>query len=249
MTGDRYPVSRPRVFAATVLIVVLLGILVAGVELLRHPLPGGFDDDIGLSGEGGDPRVAVECGEALPREGQTREGQEREAPPDARVEPGVGAPIEVTSNELYDCPEIYDGLPVRYRGEAIGAVLERNDGAWVQLNDDIYAEVLGPLPAHRDYRGGNAGVGVFIPRDLADRIEWVGGPDTQGDVLEIRGTFQRVDPESAEVAIIRADDAEIVRRGGYFDQEPLHDRRNLAIVAALVAVLVTVAERIAARRR
>lgn len=248
MIGDRRPVSRPRVFAAAAVLLALLALLIAGIELLRHPLPEGSDPRIGLSDEGGDPRIEVECGEELPREGQSRETATAEST-ERLQQRGDVTPVEVTSNQLYDCPQTYDGQVVRYRGEVIGAVLHRDDGAWVHLNDDIYADVLGPLPAHRDYRGGNAGVGVFVSHEVADAIEWVGGPDTRGDVLQIRGVFRRVDPASAEVAVIRAETAQIADRGGRFDQDPLRDRRFAALAAAAVAVAVTVVERVARRRQ
>lgn len=217
-----------------------LGGIVLLAETLRHPLPSGGPATPELDVAEADPRTAVDCGQAPPREGQER---------DEDVEQASTQPLEVNSNQLYDCPETFDGERIRYRGEVVGAVLRRSSGAWVQLNDDVYAEQLGPLPAHRDYRGGNAGVGVFVPLALADEIRFVGGPQTRGDVLEVVGTFNRVDQPTAEVTVIRAETGQVAEPGEPFSDPPLRDRQIVAAVVALVAVALTVAERLVTRRR
>ena len=248
MSPDRQPVPRARVLVGALVLLGLLVALIVTTESLRHPLPEGFDDDIALAQDDSDPRDPIDCEDTLPREGQERDA-DTTVGEEAAEEPPDNIAITVTSNQLYDCPENYDGLTVRYRGEAVGAVLERAGGSWVQLNDDVYAELRGPLPAHRDYRGGNAGVGTFMPPDVADDIEWLGGPETQGDVLEVVGTFERVDPRSAEVAVIDVESATFARRGGRFARAKLGDRRVLAIVAAMLAIIATLTERIVSRRR
>jgi hypothetical protein len=249
MSPGRQPVPRPRVLAGAMILLGLLAGLILTLESLRHPLPEGFDEDIPLAEDDSDPRDPIECEEDLPREGQERDADTPAGEAAAEEEARESLTAPATSNQLYDCPEIYDGRTVRYRGEVVGAVLERDGGAWVQLNDDIYADLRGPLPAHRDYRGGNAGVGAFVPTEVAEGIEWVGGPSTRGDVLDVVGTFRRVDPDSAEVAVIVVDAATFDRRGGRFARAELVDRRVLAIIAAALAIVVTVIERVVARRR
>lgn len=153
------------------------------------------------------------------------------------------------SNLLYACPDVFDGVRVTYTGEAVGAILRRTAGVWLQLNDDVYAGDLGPLPAHQDFRGGNAGVGVLAPHGVASEISFVGGPTARGDLVEVTGTFLRVDPASREVAVIRADSASVVSGGAPLDRPPLFDRQVAAYVAVALALLLTLLERVVARRR
>lgn len=232
------PVARARIIGATLVVVLGLVGLGALTETLRHPLPDGGPAVPELDEAAGDPRIPVECGEPLPREGQERDEDTVPTAP----------PVEVTSNELYDCPETYARSRVRYRGEVVGAVLRRDEGAWVHLNDDIYGDEAGPLPAHRDYRGGNAGVGVFIPLEVADAITFVGGPRAEGDVLAIEGVFRRVDPVSGEAAVIVASAAEVVAEGQPFVDPVLLDRRIVAGLVALLTLGLFVTDRTVARR-
>jgi hypothetical protein len=223
------------VLIGAVYLVGVLGVIVAAGELLRHPhrsvdVPA---DQLAVS----DPRDEVICDVPIPREGQRR------APVSA-----PGSVTEVTSTALYDCPQFYDGWRVRYRGEVVGGLLHRDIGVWTQLNDDVYAELVGPLPTHRVYRGLNSGVGVLLPPDVAGNISFVGGPKNRGDVLQVEGTFHRVDA-TGEVAIIRADAARIVSAGRPYSDPPQTARRIAASLVTLVAGAIVVAERVVARQR
>lgn len=232
MTAPNRPVSRARVLAGALALLVVLGGVVSLTELLRHP------PDVGaatVEADSGDLRDPVVC----PGRREDGDGGGLEA---------ADEPIRVASEDLHDCPATYAARRVTYEGEAVGAVLTRDDGVWVQLNDDVYAGDLGPLPSHRDFRGGNAGLGVFLPDSIATRIHNVGGPDRRGDIVTVTGTFHRVDPASNEVAVIRADAATIRTLGGPIDHPPLADRRLAGIVLALAAVAASLAHRHASRR-
>lgn len=231
----RRPIPRVRVALGGVALLAVLGSIVAVGEALRHPYR---PETVALDERtGSDPRDEIMCPEPQPRE-----GQERDATGDSLQ------PIAVSSNELFDCPQAYDGQRVVYRGEVVGALLTRDVGVWTQLNDDVYAGDVGPLPAHRDYRGGNAGVGVLLPADLAAQVRFVGGPQTRGDVLEIRGIFKRVD-ETGEVAVIHADNGQVAQSGAANPDPPLLDRQIVAFVAMAIALGMIAAERTVARRR
>lgn len=235
------PVRRRRVLVGTAVGLLLFAGIVGLAEGLRHPLRSAVAPPE-IQQPQSDPRIAPQCPEPEPREDRPRDE-------DTALRP-VGAPIEVTSNQLLDCPESYDRRTVRYQGEAVGGVLERSGGAWVQLNDDAYARTAGPLPAHRDYRGGNAGMGVFLPSDLSAAITMVGGPRTRGDVVEVVGVFRRVDPTSGEVTVIRAQSLDVVRPGEMLPDPPLRDRQvAAAVLVTVAAAMVGVHQGVARRRR
>ncbi|MEE8599505.1 hypothetical protein [Euzebya tangerina] len=170
-----------------------------------------------------------------------REGEDRE---EAASEPSLS--LVVTSGELYDCPQSWDDRLVRYTGEAIGARLSQGEGVWIQLNDDAYGQQGAPLPTHRDFRGGNAGIGVLFPPDLAAQVQMVGGPAVHGDVVEVVGRFERIDDATGEVAIIRAEQAVVLREGEFLERPAAPGRAAVAVVAFVGAVGITILER---RRR
>jgi hypothetical protein len=237
VTARVRPVSRRRVGAGLAIAILIFAGIVGLAEGLRHPAPDDADG-MELGPDDDDPRLEVECEDPLPREGLER-------PIETVAEPTA----TVLSNDLYDCPATWDARAVRYRGEVVGAVLRRRGGAWVQLNDDIYADLRGPLPAHRDYRGGNAGVGVFIPHSLADDIRVVGGPTAHGDILEVTGRFHRVEPTSREAYVIVADAGRVERAGTVLEDPVLRDRQVAAVLLVVAAAAMAALERVVARRR
>lgn len=235
----REPVRRRRVLAGTALALALLAGLLALADGLRHP-PSAGDPPVEDEAAAADPRVPLDCPEPTPDEA-------RERPP-ATLAPR-GEPVDVTSTELLNCPEHYDRRTVRYRGEAIGGLLPRRDGTWVQVNDDVYAGPVGPLPAHRQYHGGNTGVGVRLPRGLAEQITTLGGPQTRGDLIEVVGVFRRVDPGSRVVTVVHADSLRVIRAGSRHPDPPMQNRQIAAGALAVLAVAMGTTQRVVAQRR
>lgn len=148
-------------------------------------------------------------------------------------------PLTVTAEELIECPDVYDGRQVRYRGEVVRAVLERGPRAWVQLNDDPYALTRGPLPEHRTAIGGNSGVPVSLPADAAAMVEQVGDFRAQGDVLEVLGTFRRGHPDDAGAPAIHAEAVEAVRAGHEVEHDVDPVRAVVAAVATSLALMLS----------
>ncbi len=240
MSPERTPVPRLTVTGyALVGLLLLIGLIALSDALrLEHPATGPLTPEV--AEEDIDPlREEVPCPVAAGREGTDRE--------QATTLPAL--PQEVTSNQLYDCPQFYDGQTILYTGEVVGALLARDHGVWSQLNDDVYGDVGAPLPTHRDFRGGNAGVGVLLPADIAATVGVVGGPGFHGDVLRVTGRFQRVDEATGEVAIIRVASAELVQEGRALEVPDSPARPVVASIAALIALAVTVVERRSRTRR
>lgn len=236
--GERRATRRRVVAAYAALALVGVLALVGLGEALRydHPAAGPSTPEVadGAADDVVDPlREDVECAVPAAREGQDR--------PVVAAQPALPEPV--TSNELYDCPDEWDGRQVRYTGEVVGAVLDRGEESWLQLNDDVYAQTSGPLPTHRDFRGGNAGVGARVPSDATGAIAHVGGPGRRGDLVEVVGTFRRVDEATGEVAVLEVRELEVVRSGAPVEQPAVPARAWVASAAAVLALAVTVAGR------
>ena len=139
----------------------------------------------------------------------------------------------ISSPQVHGCPSAFDGLEVTFVGEAIGEVLRRDGGAWLQVNDDAYALEVGPMVGHREHAGFNTGLSVWLPDGLHESVETVGRPQQRGDVLLLRGTIEQSDPDDGGGITLRADDLEVLADGTRIEP-PLH--LTQAIVAAVLAV-------------
>lgn len=154
----------------------------------------------------------------------------------------------VSSGQIFRCPAALDGMEVSYAGEVVGDILERSGGAWVQVNDDTYALEVGPLVGHRAQNGFNTGLTVWLPDGMHERIGGVGRPAQRGDVILVKGTLLRTDPEDGGGLTIRADEMEIIA-DTLTIENPLHVPQLIAaIVLALLATGAMIWSRIVARR-
>lgn len=96
--------------------------------------------------------------------------------------------VEVSTADLLNDWEQLDGGEVIFRGEAIGDIMRRGDYAWITVNDDFYSREA-RLEAG-ELRGGNSGIGVWLPVAEAEKIEVLGRHGTVGDFVEVRGEFR-----------------------------------------------------------
>lgn len=125
-----------------------------------------------------------------------------------------GAP-EVTSAELVEHAEEWNGKRVTFTGEAIGSAMRRGDIAWLHLNDDPYATEADA--ATQRPSGYNAGHAVLVPATLADRVRHFGSYRQRGDLVRVEGTFRAADPENGGDMLIEADVLTVVREGRELD--------------------------------
>jgi len=147
-------------------------------------------------------------------------------PPDHRV----------SSAQLLGCPAAFDGRRVTFVGELIGDLLGRDGGAWVLVNDDDYALEVGPLPAHRDRRGINSGMSVWLPDRLQVGITGLGGPGQRGDLVRIEGVIRRTDPSDGGGMTLRAETLEVLAPSAPVE-EPLNVAQVWLAAAALALAL------------
>lgn len=204
-----------------VLVVTVLGYLHrTSPRLADDFLVEGTEDQRGPNGE------FLECERRLPGRQQVEFG--------TGTEPAVG---RLRSSEVVACPDQFDGRLVEFVGEVVGDVLERQEGAWVLVNDDAYALESGPLPAHDERVGTNTGLTVWLPGNDVEAEVTPGRPRLRGDVIAVRGRLLRADPADGGGMTLRAEEYTVVSEAR--PAEPPF-RRTQAIVAAIV-VLVTLA--------
>lgn len=132
-----------------------------------------------------------------------------------------------------ECPEQYDGTQVTMVGEVVGDVLVRSDGAWIQLNDDDYGLVHGPLASTGQASGASSGLAVWLPDELARGLV-AGRAHQRGHLVEVTGTFHRADPRDGGGTTIRATDLIERRPPQRLPVRP--DPLTLTVVGALVAI-------------
>jgi len=162
----------------------------------------------------------------------------------ARIREGFPSGGRVSSTQVFLCPSAYDGMEVTYVGEVVGELLRRRGGAWAQVNDDDYALRTGPLVGHRERAGFNTGLSVWLPEQLAERVEQPGRPALRGDVVLLRGTILRADPDDGGGLTLRATQLETLAPPLAIDP-PLH---VLQIVVAAVLSVVALGTTLWARR-
>jgi len=148
----------------------------------------------------------------------------------------AGEAVEVNSAELLNEWERYDGREVIFRGEAIGDIMRRGDYAWITVNDDSYSREA-RLEAGQ-LRGGNSGMGVWLPVEEADKIETLGRYGTIGDLVEVRGVFNANCREHGGDFDIHASSLVVIEPGRELDSSP-DTALYLAAVFAFVFLLLT----------
>lgn len=109
------------------------------------------------------------------------------------VEAVFAKPID--SNTLINNAFKYDRKMVEFQGEAIGEIMKRGDFAWVNIHD-----------------GQNA-IGIFMKYEDAKKIRYLGRYRVKGDIVLVKGIFNRACKEHGGDLDIHAKQVEIVKRG------------------------------------
>ena len=154
----------------------------------------------------------------------------------------------VSSTQVTLCPAAFDDRDVTYVGEVVGELLPREGGVWAWVNDDRYALEVGPLVGHRERAGFNTGLAVWIPDGLHEEIGEVGRAGRRGDVIEVRGTLLRADPEDGGGTTVRAEHLEVLVDAVEID-DPLHVPQTIAAIVLALGAAAAVAWSRAVRRR
>ena len=106
----------------------------------------------------------------------------------------------VSSRELIDNANGFNGQTVKYKGEAVVAILGREDGSWVNVSD------------------GHNALGIWCKKEMTDSIKYLGDYKTKGDMVEIEGVFNRACPQHGGELDIHAVSFKVTKTG-YFIKE------------------------------
>jgi aspartyl/asparaginyl-tRNA synthetase len=101
----------------------------------------------------------------------------------------------VSSKDLRESAQEYDGKTIVFQGEAIGDIMLRGEFAWINVKDESGA------------------VGVFCPKELTDEIEYLGGYKSSGDLISVRGEFHEQCPQHGGDTDIHAEKITIIKSG------------------------------------
>jgi hypothetical protein len=142
--------------------------------------------------------------------------------------------VEVSTADLLEDWEALDGREVIFKGEAIGDVMRRGDYAWVTVNDDFYSREA-RLEAG-ELRGGNSGIGVWLPLAEAEKIRTLGRYGTVGDFVEVRGVFNATCLEHGGDFDIHAYSLTVIDTGRPVDTSPDYGKFFAAFFAAVFLV-------------
>jgi hypothetical protein len=222
---SRQPRRRERTRYLLIGAVLGLALVVVGAELLLRATPLDEDRLQQMRVEDVPPLATTEVPRCIRRADEELSGDIRDAFP---------AGGRISSAQVYACPAAYDGLRVTYVGEPVGELLPRRGGVWAQVNDDDYALEVGPISGHRELRGSNSGLSVWLPDGLHERISDVGRYGRRGDVIAVTGVLLRADPADGGGTTLRADQLEVLAPAVDVPA-PLHTVQ--AIVAAVLAVI------------
>lgn len=151
----------------------------------------------------------------------------------------------VSSYELIENEDKYNEKKVVYRGEAIGDILKRGESAWITVNDDNYADA--PKRKYDELQGTNSGIGVYGPVDDIDEIRFLGSYDTQGDLVEVRGTFYKASAEHGGDTCIVADEVNVLRSGRHINDNRM--RIEFIVACAMLVICLALGTLVFLRRK
>lgn len=128
----------------------------------------------------------------------------------------------ISSVDLVENSQQYDGKIIEYEGEAIGDLMFRGNHAWINVSD-----------------GGRA-IGIFADKSLADQIKTVGDYNHIGDTVKAIGTFNRACREHGGDLDIHARELYIVRPGHKIEHTVNQSKLIIAgiLLAAILAVIL-----------
>ena len=120
--------------------------------------------------------------------------------------------------DLIDEYKMFNGSEVVIQGEVIGNLMERKDGAWFNIMDN----------------SGN--IGVWVSKEVAIPIKFLGRHSTVGDIVKVSGVFYADCPMHAGETDIHANEISVIRPG--YKRILTYDENKINIIESLVGLLI-----------
>jgi len=128
----------------------------------------------------------------------------------------------VSSTDLINNAKQYDGKELDYKGEVIGDVMVRGKFAWINVNDTKSA------------------IGIWLPENLVKEISITGSYKAKGDIVEVKGKFNRACIEHGGDLDIHAVSLQIIAKGANVDEVISPRKIKAAIVFLIICLTLTV---------
>lgn len=101
----------------------------------------------------------------------------------------------VSSSELIEQADQFNGRIVEYKGEVVTAVIRRGAHSWINVNDGLNA------------------IGVWCDASSVNDVEFTGSYRFKGDIVEVKGIFHRACPIHGGELDIHAGSVRVIERG------------------------------------
>jgi len=145
----------------------------------------------------------------------------------------ASAAEEVSLSDLIERGQEFAGQEVVVSGELIGDYGFRSDGwMWTQLNSDVYSS--DPLrESAAPPEGGNVGIGIRMPVDMAIGLDSPGGYRQRGPIVSMVGVWKYHDEARQGESYFEATSLVVVEGG-----RPLTQDANWATILAGAGLVV-----------
>lgn len=137
----------------------------------------------------------------------------------------VGGPVAasdipvVNTGELRSAGDDWNGQVIAVEGELVGDYGFRRDGSmWTQLNDDPYATRA--LVDGAPLAGGNVGVAVRMPAELAEGLDPVGGYRLEGPYVRVTGEWKYHDASRGGESYLEVTELTVLKPGRKLQEGP-----------------------------
>ncbi|MEX2134606.1 MAG: hypothetical protein WEB67_10730 [Acidimicrobiia bacterium] len=131
----------------------------------------------------------------------------------------ASAAQEVSVSDLIENGQEFADEEVVVSGELVGDYGFRSDGwMWTQLNSDAYSS--NPLRESGSPEGGNVGIGVRMPADMATGLDSPGGYRQRGPLVTMTGVWRYHDEARQGESYFEAAALIVVKDGRQLTQDP-----------------------------